>query len=73
LARAFVAKAVYNDLTTVAFLERLRTDRNLCRICGWDHAGKVPSERKLVAGTGSPSAYPPALIPANHVPEEGSR
>jgi len=44
MARAFVAKAVYNDPTTVAFLERLRTDRNLCRICGWDHPGEVPSE-----------------------------
>lgn len=44
LARAFVAKAVYNDPTTKAFLERLRTDRNLCGICGWDHPGKVPSE-----------------------------
>jgi hypothetical protein len=44
LARAFVAKAVYNDPTTVALLERLRTERNLCRICGWDHPGEVPSE-----------------------------
>jgi len=44
MARAFVAKAVYNDPTTVALLERLRTERNLCRICGWDHPGEVPSE-----------------------------
>ena len=44
LARAFIAKVVYNAPTTVAFLERLRTDRNLCRICGWDPAGEVPSE-----------------------------
>lgn len=44
LARAFVAKAVYDEPTTVAFLERLRTERNLCRICGWDHPGAVPSE-----------------------------
>jgi len=44
MARAFVAKAVYNDPTTVAFLERLRTERNLCRICGWDHPGEVASE-----------------------------
>jgi len=44
LARAFVGKAVYNDPTTVAFRERLLTDRNLCRICGWDHPGEVPSE-----------------------------
>jgi hypothetical protein len=44
VARVFVAKAVYNEPTTVAFLERLRTERNLCRICGWDHPGEVPSE-----------------------------
>jgi len=44
LARAFVGKAVYNDPTTVAFRERLLTDRNLCRICGWGHPGEVPSE-----------------------------
>jgi hypothetical protein len=44
MARAFVAKAVYNDPTTVALLERLRAERNLCRICGWDHPGEVPSE-----------------------------
>jgi hypothetical protein len=44
IARAFVAKAVYNNPTTVALLERLRTERNLCRICGWDHPGEVPSE-----------------------------
>jgi len=44
MARAFVAKAVYNDPTTVGFLERVRTERNVCRICGWDHPGEVPSE-----------------------------
>ena len=44
LARAFVAKVVYHDPTTVALRERVVTDRNLCRICGWDHPGEVPSE-----------------------------
>jgi hypothetical protein len=44
IARALVAKAVYHDPTTLGFLERLRTDRNLCRICGWDYPGEVPSE-----------------------------
>lgn len=44
MARAFVAKAVYNDPTTVGLLERVRTERNVCRICGWDHPGEVPSE-----------------------------
>jgi hypothetical protein len=43
IARAFVAKAVVNDPTTAAFVQRLRADRNLCRICGWDGPGQVPS------------------------------
>ena len=44
MARAFVAKAVYNDPTTSAFVERLATDTNLCRICGWDGPWDTPSE-----------------------------
>ena len=44
MARGLVVRMVYNDPTLVAFLERLRTERNLCRICGWDHPGQVPSE-----------------------------
>ena len=43
IARAFVAKTVVNDPTTAAFVQRLRADRNLCRICGWDGPGQVPS------------------------------
>ena len=44
LARAFVAKALYNEPTTVSFLERLRTDESLRRICGWERQSEVPSE-----------------------------
>jgi len=44
LARAFVAKAVYNDPTTVALVERLRAERNLRRICGWSNGQRLPSE-----------------------------
>jgi len=44
LARAFVAKAVYNDPTTVALLERLRTARNLRQIRGWHNGQSLPSE-----------------------------
>ena len=43
IARAFVAKAVYNDATTVGLVQRLRSERNLCRICGWDGPAQVPS------------------------------
>ena len=36
IARAFVAKTIYNMPTTRALLERLETDSALRRICGWE-------------------------------------
>jgi hypothetical protein len=36
IARAFVAKTIYNMPTTRALLDRLETDSALRRICGWD-------------------------------------
>jgi len=44
IARAFVAKAVYNLETTRQLLERLSSDVSLRRICGWERLGAVPSE-----------------------------
>lgn len=44
VARAFVAKAVYDIPTTGALLDRLASDRKLRRICGWEHKGSIPSE-----------------------------
>ena len=44
LARAFVAKAVYDLPTSTLLIEMLRTQPNLLNICGWKHAGEVPSE-----------------------------
>lgn len=44
VARAFVAKAVYNMPTTRALLDRLKSDNKLRRICGWERKGEVPSE-----------------------------
>jgi len=44
LGRAFIAKAVYNEPTTVAFLDRLRNDAVLRRMCGWEGRGQIPSE-----------------------------
>ena len=44
IARAFVAKAVYNMPTTRALLDRLGCDKKLRRICGWEQKGGVPSE-----------------------------
>ena len=44
IARAFVAKAIYNMPTTRALLDRLASDKKLRRICGWEHKGEIPSE-----------------------------
>jgi hypothetical protein len=44
LARAFVAKAVYNLATTRILIDQLRSSPQLRRICGWEKAGDVPSE-----------------------------
>lgn len=44
LARAFLAKAVFDVPTTRALLERLRNDPSLRRLCGWETVGAVPSE-----------------------------
>ena len=44
IARAFVAKMIYNMPTTRALLDRLATDKSLRRICGWERLNDVPDE-----------------------------
>ena len=44
IARAFVAKAVYDMPTTRILLDRLVTDVPLRRLCGWEKKSEVPSE-----------------------------
>lgn len=44
IARAFVAKSVYNLTTTRALIDRLQTDISLRRICGWEQVHQVPDE-----------------------------
>ena len=44
IARSFVAKTVYNLDSTRALLDRLDSDKNLRRICGWESKGFIPSE-----------------------------
>ena len=44
LARAFVAKAVFNLPTTRLLIEVLSADKTLRRLCGWQRAGEVPGE-----------------------------
>jgi hypothetical protein len=47
MARAFVAKAVYNMSTTRQLLERLSADMALRRICGWESQREIPHESKF--------------------------
>ena len=44
IARAFIAKAVYNMGTTTQLLDRLACDKVLRRICGWEKCSDLPSE-----------------------------
>ena len=44
MARALVAKAVYDMPTTRVLRDRLVTDVALRRICGWERKSEVPSE-----------------------------
>jgi hypothetical protein len=44
LARAFIAKHVYQFPTTTALLDALKARPTLRRLCGWESAGDIPSE-----------------------------
>jgi hypothetical protein len=44
IARAFVAKAIYNFPTTRSLLDRLQADPVFRRLCGWETAAEVPDE-----------------------------
>lgn len=44
LAKAFIAKAVWNIPTTKGLIDRIRTSPSLRRICGWDCVSSIPDE-----------------------------
>ncbi len=44
IARAFVAKMVFDMATTRLLLDRLDTDPTVRRLCGWERREEVPSE-----------------------------
>ena len=44
LFAAFLAKAIYNLLTTRQLLDRLHHDPQLYRLCGWTTRSEIPSE-----------------------------
>jgi hypothetical protein len=72
LARAFVAKAIFNFSTTRLLIEILSVDKTLCRLCGWQRAGEVPSEATFsrafaeFAASALPSRLHQALIGDTH-------
>lgn len=72
LARSFIAKAVHGIPTTSLLIERLAGDKTLRLLCGWQHAGAVPSEATFsrafaeFAGSELPSRVHEALIVVTH-------
>lgn len=44
LAKAFVAKMVFNCSTTTELIDRLKSTPNLRRLCGWERVSAIPSE-----------------------------
>jgi hypothetical protein len=72
LARAFVAKAVFNLPTTRLLIEMLSADKTLRQLCGWQRLGQVPSEATFsrafaeFAGSALPSRLHAVLIQETH-------
>src|SRR6266853_1373941 len=72
IGRAFVAKAVYNLVTTRQLLERLASDPSLRRLCGWERASAVPSEATFsrafaeFAASALPTRLHETLIATSH-------
>jgi len=47
IARAMIAKSVYNMQTTRDLIDRLHSDRVLRVLCGWRYKNDIPSESKF--------------------------
>jgi len=47
IARSFVAKAVLGIETTEMLMDRLRSDKTLRRICGWEARNQLPSSSTM--------------------------
>ena len=47
IARAMIAKSVYNIQTTRDLIDRLHIDRTLRVLCGWRYKNEIPSEAKF--------------------------
>jgi hypothetical protein len=47
IARAFVAKAIFNLNSTRQLLDRLAVDAGLRRLCGWESVREIPHESQF--------------------------
>jgi hypothetical protein len=47
IARAFVAKAIFNLNSTRQLLDRLAVDNSLRRLCGWESVREIPHESQF--------------------------
>lgn len=56
IARAFIAKSVYNLQTTRDLIDRLHCDRTLRVLCGWRYKRDIPSESTFSRAFGELSA-----------------
>lgn len=72
LARAFIAKTVFNIPTTADLIDRLTHDKTLRRLCGWHRMGAVPGAHTFsrafaeFAASALPSRMHEGLIVATH-------
>ena len=72
LARAFIAKSVFNLPTTRLLIDMLSADKTLRYLCGWQRAGEVPSEATFsrafaeFAASALPSRLHETLIQETH-------
>lgn len=72
VARAFIAKTVFNIPTTTALIERLDNDSTLRRLCGWHRRRAVPGAHTFsrafaeFAASALPARIHEALIRATH-------
>lgn len=72
LCRAFVAKAVLGVAMTTMLIERLKVDKTLRRLCGWERLGQLPSEATFsrafseFAHSALPTLIHAALIERTH-------
>ena len=72
LARAFVAKAVWDLPTTAALIDRLRYDPTPRRLCGWCRVSEVPSastfsrDSTAIVGRERPAPKPKRIFIARY-------